>query len=293
MPTENHRHEQPSTYFVQDRSHREERRRVQLQDEMLTAMMGGVLPEQPDPTRFHEVLDVGCGCGDWLITAAKTYPTMTRLVGVDISGKMIEYARAQAEAEGVADRVEFHVMDVLSQLDFPNDAFDLVNQRLGISYVRIWDWPNLLQHYQRVLRPHGTIRITECETPQGNSPAFSQISQLFATAFFKAGYVQTTQPDGITALLLPLLEQQGFRQVQMRTHLINYPAGTHEGELYAEDMKHAFRNLLPFFRKWTRVPDNYEELYQQTLTEMQQPGFVGIWNMLTIWGKPPIAKVQE
>ena len=48
---------------------------------------------QPDPTIFERVLDVGCGKGGWLIEGARSYPTMKQLVGVDISGKMLQYAR--------------------------------------------------------------------------------------------------------------------------------------------------------------------------------------------------------
>ena len=36
--------------------------------------------------------------------------------------------------------------------------------------------------------------------------------------------------------------------------------------------------------KWTSVPDDYEEIYQQMLTEMQQPDFVATWTLLTAWG---------
>ena len=98
MPTSDPRREHPSTYVVQDRSNQEELTRVQIQGQMLTASMGGVLPEQPDPRRFKCVLDVGCGTGDWLIEAAKTYPEISLLAGVDASGKMLEHARAQARA---------------------------------------------------------------------------------------------------------------------------------------------------------------------------------------------------
>src|SRR5215472_11547167 len=118
------RREHPSTYFVQDRSNLDEMSRLQIQDEMLTTGMGGVLPEQPDPTIFQRVLDVGCGTGSWLIEAAKTYPTMTRLVGIDVNNYMIEYAQAQAEAEQVNDRIEFRAMDALLILDFPQNSFD-------------------------------------------------------------------------------------------------------------------------------------------------------------------------
>src|SRR5690349_20361610 len=107
----------PSTYFVQDRKNKKELTRLMMQDKKLTAVMGGVLPEQPDPTVFHRVLDVGCATGGWLIEPAQTYPTMS-LMGIDISQRMIEHACVQAKAHQVNDRVEFHVMDVLHVLDF-------------------------------------------------------------------------------------------------------------------------------------------------------------------------------
>ena len=87
------RREHPSTYFVQDRSNEDELTRVTIQDEMTTTGMGGVMPEQPDPTIFQRVLDVGCGTGGWLIEAARTYPTLSLLVGVDVSSRVVEYAR--------------------------------------------------------------------------------------------------------------------------------------------------------------------------------------------------------
>jgi hypothetical protein len=36
--------------------------------------------------------------------------------------------------------------------------------------------------------------------------------------------------------------------------------------------------------KWTAVPSDYEETYQQALKEMQQPDFVAKWTILTAWG---------
>src|SRR5260370_42556303 len=101
--------------------------RLIVQDRLVTAAMGGVLPEQPDPTNFPRMLDVGCGTGGWLIEAAKTYPTMTRLVGVDVNTRIIEYAREQAKLAQVDDLFDFQVMDALLVLEFLKYSYALVS----------------------------------------------------------------------------------------------------------------------------------------------------------------------
>lgn len=58
-PPEPRSNEYSSTYVVFDRNHTAEHQRLTIQDQMITAAMGGVLPEQPDPSTFRRVLDVG------------------------------------------------------------------------------------------------------------------------------------------------------------------------------------------------------------------------------------------
>jgi len=281
------RREHSSTYFVQDRSNEEELTRLHAQDQMLTAGMGGVLPEQRDPTIFQRVLDVGCGTGDWLIETAKTYPTISLLVGVDISKKMLEYAGAQAETQQVSDRVQFRTMDALRMLEFPNGYFDLVNERLGASFLRKWDWPKLLSEFQRVTRPGGVIRLTECDLTENNSPALMHLYDLFLQAMYNAGNFFTLDRRGVIDELANLLNRHGLQNVQTRIHLLDCRDGTPLWQPYYENVRHGFRTLLPFFRKWTRVPDDYEVIYQQALSEMQQPDFVATWGLLTAWGIKP------
>ncbi len=278
------RKEHPSTYFVQDRSNEAEFNRLKVQDQMINASMGGPLAEQPDPTIFRRILDVGCGTGGWLIEMAKLCPDATLLIGVDISERMITYARAEAEAQQVSDRVEFHTMDALRMLEFPNNYFDLVNQRFGNSYLRTWDWPKLLQEYQRVARPGGVIRITESDIgTESNSPALNSLTQLFLDAFYHAGHLFRPASKGVTGDLAHLLSQHGVQNVQTRTYALEYRPGTLAGEQYIENIKLS-ETLLPFIRKWTQVPENYAELRRQTLDEVQRPDFVATMKVVTAWG---------
>lgn len=282
------RQEHPSTYFVQDRGSVDEKARLYLQDRMLTSMMGGVLPEQADPARFQRVLDVGCGTGGWLIEAAKTFPTMKRLVGVDISTKMLDFAREQAAAQGVSDRVEFLAMDALRMLEFPADSFDLVNHRLGMSWVRTWEWSKLLGEYQRVCQSGGMVRVTEGDIlSESSSSAYLRLNRLLLQAFFQAGHFFTQTATGLTSQLAPLLDQQGLLSVQTHAYALSYRAQTPEAQSFYEDGKYAFQVLVPFLKKWTRVPDDYESIYQQALSEILHPDFVATWTLLTVWGTNP------
>jgi ubiquinone/menaquinone biosynthesis C-methylase UbiE len=282
----NPRREQPSSYVVQDRSNQDERTRISIQDQMLTIAMGGTLSEQPDAAALQRVIDVGCGTAGWLIEVAKTYPHMALLVGVDISGTILEYAQAQAQAQEhqVAHRIEFRAMDALRRLEFPDDLFDLVNQRLGSSFLRAWDWMRILQEYKRVVRPGGIVRITESDmVKESSSPALLRFNDIVFRALDEAGHFLGHQPDGVTSELVNLLKQQGFRNIQTRVHRVEYRTGTPQGERYFEDTRYATRTLLPFLQKWTQVPEDYDSLCQQMFNEMQQPDFFSIWQLLTVW----------
>ena len=278
--------EQESTYFVQDRSNLEEMKRLEVQDTMLTAGMGGALPELADPSLLCRVLDVGCGTGGWLLGTARSYPTIEKLVGIDISGKMIAYARAQSLA--LDQRVQFQTMDALRVLDFPSASFDLVNQRAATSWVRTWEWPKLLTEYQRVTRPRGIIRLSEANLNiESNSPALTKLCNIAVEANHHAGRLFEASGDAVPRELVRLMTQHRFEDVQTRVFPLIYRAGEVSGQYFSEDMRCLFRVALPFLQKWARVPSDYEEIYQQALKEMQQPDFVATWTFLTAWGIKP------
>ncbi len=179
-------------------------------------------------------------------------------------------------------------MDALRTLEFPAGSFDLVNQRMGWSYLRTWDWPNLLQEYRRVTRSGGVIRISESAAfGETNSPGLKQLCEIGRDAFFHAGHLFKEGPQGLTDELADIMHQQGIQNVQTHKVLMQHGKGSAVETAAKENVKLAFRTMLPFLQKWTQVPKNYDQIYQQTLEEMERPDHVVEWEMVTVWGTNP------
>jgi arsenite methyltransferase len=112
----------------------------------------------------ERVLDAGCGLGLALVGCAKNLTT-GKAVGVDLwaakdlSNNHPEATRANAVAEGVADRVEVETGDI-TRLPFADASFDAV-----ISMTVIHNIPSregrdqALRELVRVLKPGGRLAI--------------------------------------------------------------------------------------------------------------------------------------
>jgi ubiquinone/menaquinone biosynthesis C-methylase UbiE len=198
---------------------------------------------------------------------------------------MIDYAREQAKKQQVDNRVEFQQMDALRMLEFPTEFFDLVNERFGIGWLRTWEWPKFLQECQRVTRPGGVIRITEFNViVESSSPALTRLGELAMKAFDRSGHLFTPGGDGVTKELAHLLSKHGVQDVQTRAYALEHRADTSEGQLFIEDWRRLYRGIVPFLQQWTRLPDDYEEIYQRMIHETQQPDFVATSRVVTAWG---------
>ncbi|MER6173025.1 methyltransferase domain-containing protein [Streptosporangium sp. NPDC001681] len=102
------------------------------------------------------VLDLGCGTGKPAVRLAKT--TGARVVGISVSTEDVAQATALAQAEGVADLVDFRVADAMD-LPFEAGSFDAV-LALG-SILHILDRTHVLKQVARVLRPGGRLVLTD------------------------------------------------------------------------------------------------------------------------------------
>lgn len=274
------------TYFVPGNERKEEVARLLIEDDMLTIGMGGPLTEQADPDAWRNALDIGCGTGGWALEAARQYPALS-IVGIDIYQDMIDAAQAHAGAKQKNGRVAFRVMDALDPLEFADKAFDLVNMRLGSTFLRIWDWPALLNEILRILRPGGTIRLTEGEMAvQSPSSAHRRYFELLLSAEFNAGHLFEQHSSGLTVHLPRLLNNYGLRNVQSNVYSFVFKTGTPQGKIYYDYMRHS-RTILPFLQKWGTQPQDVETSYQQALSDIQQKGFRASWNVHTVWGNKP------
>jgi ubiquinone/menaquinone biosynthesis C-methylase UbiE len=276
------------TYIVPGRFDAEELTRLPIQDQFITTGMGGALPEQPASPAFESVLDVGCGVGGWLIQTAVTYPTISRLVGIDSKTRMLVYAREQATQQQVSDRVEFLAMDALGILDFPARSFDLVNIRMGATFVRTWEWPKILQEFQRVARPNAVIRVTDSDMiGTCTSAAFDRVRDLLVQTFYQAGYLFAPDNNNLLQELPHLMKQQGIGNLQTYAHTLEIRGDTPEGQAFAEDVTRAIPAIIPFMQKWLRLPEDFVQLAQQAISDTQQPDFLATWKLVTVWGTTP------
>lgn len=102
------------------------------------------------------VLEVGCGAGQTPVHIART--TGCRVVGVDLSERMIAWSQRRALRSGEVDRIRLSVADA-AQLPFADGVFDAVICESVTAFVP--DKPRTVSEYVRVVRPGGHVGLSE------------------------------------------------------------------------------------------------------------------------------------
>jgi arsenite methyltransferase len=119
-----------------------------------------------------EVLNVGCGIGVGVAYIARKFGC--RVVGVDISEKMIEWSRLRAREEKVEDMVELRVANVLD-LPFESDRFDAVIVESVLAFVE--DKLRAIHECIRVTRPGGYVGLNESFWTKEPTPEMMALAQ--------------------------------------------------------------------------------------------------------------------
>lgn len=106
--------------------------------------------------KCNRVLDVGCGVGVTPCYIARRLGC--RVVGVDISKRMVERSRQRARSEKLQDRVDFRIADAQA-LPFEDEFFDAVITESVTAFPE--DKQKAVKEYVRVTKPGGYVGLNE------------------------------------------------------------------------------------------------------------------------------------
>ncbi|MDO9438054.1 class I SAM-dependent methyltransferase [Hydrogenophaga sp.] len=141
----------------------------------------------------EHVLDVACGTGLVTLQAARAAGPPGRVIGVDLSGRMVQAAEQRARASALHN-VRFDRMDA-EQLALADASSDVVLCALGLMYIP--EPEQAVREMVRVLRPGGRVGLAVWGERErcGWWPLFSivdaEVSSEVCPLFFRLGQADT------------------------------------------------------------------------------------------------------
>jgi len=160
------------------------------------------------------VLDLGSGAGaDVLVTARRVGPT-GRAIGLDMTGEMLELARAKAAEAGV-ENAEF-LEGYLEDIPLPDGSVDVVISNCVINLAA--DKRVVLAEAARVLRPGGRFAVADVIA----DPDMDEATRADMQAWTGCVAGALTEAEFRTALIAA-----GFVDVEIRpTHRVHEHAAS-------------------------------------------------------------------
>jgi ubiquinone/menaquinone biosynthesis C-methylase UbiE len=135
--------------------------RQQAQD-ILLAPVAEILIDRARPQPGERVIDVGCGSGATTTAFARKVGPSGHVLGVDVSGPMLEQARQSAPKDAPID---FVLADATIYPFNPQDA-DLLASRFGVMFFA--DPARSFANMRKALRPSGRLTFACWREPREN-----------------------------------------------------------------------------------------------------------------------------
>ncbi len=133
-----------------------------------TEIIAGLLAAGAKPLEELELLDAGCGTGNY---SAALAGEVGRITAVDLSAEMLAVARAKLAAAAEAGRIDFREASI-DALPFTEASFDAVMFNQVLHHLEAGDDPaygghrRALAEAHRVLRPGGRVVVNVCSHEQ-------------------------------------------------------------------------------------------------------------------------------
>jgi len=125
------------------------------------------------------LLEVGVGTG----LSLPMLPTNIKVVGIDLSEKMLAQAEKRLEREGLKDRVKLLKMDA-THLKLPSNSFDRVLAAYFISCVP--EPIKVIEEMKRVCKPGGYLVFLNHF--RSDNPVLGSIEKVLSPLFYRIGF---------------------------------------------------------------------------------------------------------
>ncbi len=186
--------------------------------------------------RNNYVLDVGCGVGATACYLAEKYEC--RVVGVDISERMIAQAKMRAKGRGLS-KVRFRVADV-QDMPFEGGAFDVV---IGESVIAFLDDKRRgIRECRRVVKSGGYVGFNEGTWMK--TPPTELVGYMLKVT---GGMFETSQE------WKKLMEVSGLRDLTVKTYRLTLLSKIDELRMYG--LIDYLNSLYRFLSLGLRRPD--------------------------------------
>lgn len=277
-----------STYALNSENPMEMTRLIE-QYRRTSQAMGGPFAGLPELPRGARVLDLACGPGSWILDIAFERPDITA-IGVDISKIMIEYANARARTQGLTNTT-FGIMDITGKLDFTAESFDLVTASGLVAVLQQNKWRPFIAECTRLLRPGGSLRLVEpYDFGVTNSASLEGLHALGTQMLHKLGYGFSVdgRSFGLAHTLPALLREVGYVNTQAQIYPVEFSFDQPAWIDYYHNYQLAYQqSKAPWVHFGLVSAEEFDQLYQQMIIDMNQEDFRGMSAIFTTIGEKP------
>lgn len=217
------------------------------------------------------ILDVGCGWGSFALFLARHYDV--EVTGVALAPDQIAFCQERAAAEGLADRVKFHLMDYRDV----GGSFDRISAVGLLEHVGTPHYPVFYQHTHRLLARDGVMLSHCC----GRADAPGHTDAWTRKYIFPGGYI-----PALSELVAPA-EKAGWQVMDVEAMRFHYAPTLQEW--YRRTVLHRDEIVSlydeQFYRMWLFYLAGAEQSFRH--------GNMVNWQMLYVKDRAAIPMTRE
>ncbi len=156
----------------------------------------------------QKILDIGCGWGELIITAAKKYKV--HALGVTLSNEQFDKVNERIKANKLEDLVEVRLLDY-RELTKSGEMFDRVVSVGMVEHVGRKNLPIYMETVDKLLKEHG-ISLLHCITAQTEG----EVNEWIRRYIFPGGYIPSTRE------LIGLMPDYDFHLIDVESLRLHY-----------------------------------------------------------------------